>query len=160
MPNQPSVEQAHRQMGALDISRALAQQRQDFIGLAEDDAQFGVDQVSVLVTMLDHLQILPAGLRLFPRRRTATARVLRNLTIDGNHGVIIAAPAIRHRWWRSVGMPACLQRLEDFLRSFGFGFRDAARDAEPSVDVQHGRASELARCIGFGVVLFSPLLPT
>ena len=41
-------------------------------------------------------------------------------------------------------MPARFQRLEDFLRGCRFGFRNAARDAELRVDVEPGRAPELA----------------
>jgi hypothetical protein len=73
VPHQPAVEQAHRQMGALNVSRTLAEQRQDFFWLTEDDTQFGADQVSTLITMFDHLQILPAGLWLFLRRWSASA---------------------------------------------------------------------------------------
>ena len=160
MPNQTPVEQAHGQMGSLDIGRALAKQCQDFFGLAEYDAQFSVYQVSPFVTMFDHLQILPAGLRLFLRRGSAPARVFRHLTIDRDHRVVNAAPAIGHRGRWRVRMPAGLQRFEDFARGFRFGFGNAACDAESTVHVEHGRAPELTRRFGFGIVLFSPLLPT
>ena len=57
----------------------------------------------------------------------------------------------------SAGM---LKGIESVAPTLNFGFRDAACDAEPGVDVQHGRTPELAGRFGFGIVLFSPLLPT
>jgi hypothetical protein len=57
-------------------------------------------------------------------------------------------------------MAALFQPLEDFWGGFRFGLSDAVGDAEPGVDVKHGRPPELARRVGFGIVLFSPLLPT
>jgi len=160
MPHQSAVEQAHRQVRSLNVGGTLAEQGQDFVRLAENDTQFGAQQVSALIAVLDHLQILPARLRLFLRRRTALTRVGRDLTIDRDHGVINAAPAIRHGGRRRVRMPACLQRLEDFLRGFRFGLGDAACNAEPAVHVEHGRTPELAGRVGFGVMLFSPLFLT
>ena len=147
-------------MRAFNVGRAVADQRQDFFGLAVNHAQFRVQEMALPITMLNHLQILPTGLRLFTCRRSPPARIGRDLTIDRNHRVIDPAPAIRQgrRWGRRVS--TCFQGLEDFLRGFRFRLGDAAGDPESGVDVQHGRAPELASGLGFGMVLFSPGLPT
>ena len=135
MSNQASVEQAHGQVGPFNVGGVLAEQRQNCFRLTENDAQFRIHEASMFVAMLDHLQILPAGLRPFARRRSTVARVFGNLTIDGHHRVIDPAPAVRHRGRRGFGVSAGFQRLEDGLRGFRFGLGNAAGDAESGVNV-------------------------
>ena len=57
-------------------------------------------------------------------------------------------------------MASALERLEHFNAGLGFRLRDTTGSAQAAGYVDYGRAPELAGFVGFGVVLFSPLLCT
>ena len=76
------------------------------------------------------------------------------------HRIIDSSPTIRDcRWWR-IGMASALERLEHFSAGFCFRLGNTTGCAQAAVYVNHGRAPELTGFVGFGVVLFSPLLCT
>jgi len=160
LTHETAIEETHGQVSALDIGSALTKQGEYGFWFTKDDTQLRAEQASMLIAMLDELQILPVVLWLFASGWSSNPLVDGYLAIDIDHGFPNPSPAIGHRRRWGIGVPALFESLKDFSRGFGLRLGDATGYSQARVHIDQGRAPKLARFGGFGIVFFSPLLPT
>ncbi len=116
----------------------MAKQGEHGVRLTKDDPQLGAEQAAMRIAVFDKLEVLPARLRLFERRRATAALIGRYLAVDIDHRFADPTPAIRHgRGW-GVGMATVFQGLKDGARGLRFRLGDAPGHPQPRIHVDHG----------------------
>ncbi len=150
----------HGEVVSLGISGVFSEQLPDGLLVAKDDFGLNLQQAAPLVTMLDHLEILPVISGKLACRRTTPAPVRRDPPPDLDHGLGDASPPVRGDRGRGLRMPPAPQALEGLDTRLGLVFPEAPGGPQPGVDVGHGRAPEGAAGFGFSIVFFEPLFCT
>ena len=82
LAGQACAEQAGGQIAAFEVGRAFSQHSDQGLLFAIDRAQFDAFEMPVLITLFNHLEIMPTRLRLGMRRWTTFAGVGWHNTVD------------------------------------------------------------------------------
>src|SRR5947209_15440200 len=125
-------------MRAFDIGSMLTQQSPHLVRVSIDDLCMHSDEPTARA-LFDDLQIVPVGIRLLVRRRSASPSVLRHVSPGLQHGLTIAAfPIGRHRWW-PLGMAALFELGHQLEGHFFLRFGNGTAYTQPTV-YRHRRA--------------------
>ena len=142
-------------MAAFHISRAFAHQRDQVALLTEHRSQVNAFQMTMRITLFDHLQVLTTRLHLFARGWAAFVTVFRHQAIHFDYGLVNANSPVGNCRGRVIRMPSLFQRLEDFDTGLSFIFPDASGCPEAAIHIHHRKLPDFAFLI-FRARFFSP----
>ena len=139
----------HGEVVSLGISGVFSEQLPDGLLVAKDDFGLDLHQAAPLVTMLDHLEILPVISGKLACRRTSPAPVGRDPPPDLDHGLGDASPPVRGDRRRGLRMPPAPQALEGLEARLGLVFPEAPGGPQPGVDVGSRSSARRSRWFRF-----------